>query len=144
MKALGGFSRLLELTTVNSKSAGEIREFLKGLQASWDICFISLGFTDVAPKAFQYWGSEFFTGLFQQAFVTANSDPCYILDSLDSKIVVSFTIFMDNHENEGLGYFFLYFIDLSISAFLMLFSLKCMDYEDIEHGVDSFKDFFFD
>jgi hypothetical protein len=51
---------------------------------------------------------------------------------------------MDDHENEGLGYFFLYFIDLSISTFLILFSLKCMDYEDIEHGVDSFKDFFFD
>jgi hypothetical protein len=31
-----------------------------------------------------------------------------------------------------------------IRLLLVLFFLKCMDYEDVEHGVQIFKDLFFD
>jgi hypothetical protein len=77
-------------------------------------------------------------------FVTADTDTYNIIISLGINIVVFSTIIMNDHENEGGSNFFLYFLCVSIRLFLMLFTLKCMDYEDVEHGNHTFKDLFFD
>jgi len=126
------------------ETPGEIGKVLEWVQPGRDIPLISLEISNVLKIMLGNSIPQIFLRQSMQVSVTGYHDLYDVAILFSSKIVVTFSLIMNNHEDEWILRFLMNLSDVLLDNFLMLGSFEWVNHEDVEQWVHAFKNVFLD